>query len=118
MTRDDLKEGMIIEERDGGRYRIKNNKTLFLNNEEVYGTLDDYNDALADSEGYSKLDVVKVYDARGFLLWDREMGEKEKETIMEAKENPIKFIKNYFGVELTQWQEECLTKMLNEYKGE
>ena len=47
MKREDLKEGMIIEERDGGKYYIgKNDKIYELNSDKWWSNIFDYNENL------------------------------------------------------------------------
>ena len=62
MTRDDLKEGMIIEERDGGRYVVKSGTVYSLDKGLLYGYLNDYAEDLIDGNGDSWGDIVRVYD--------------------------------------------------------
>lgn len=72
MTRDDLKEGMIIEERDGNTYEIlEDGKVIWFNDKcSFWCNVDDYKHDLTDSYN-SDWDIVKVYDKDMNLLWDR-----------------------------------------------
>ena len=115
MTRDDLKEGMIIEERDGGRYVVKSGAVYFLDKGLLYGYLNDYAEDLTDGNGGSWGDIVRVYDKNDNLLWDRYVEERKiAEMIVEHRGNPVQFIKDYLGIELTWYQEMMLKKILNE----
>ena len=118
MTRDDLKDGMIIEERDGGRYVVKSGTVCFLDGGLLYGYLNDYTEDLMDGDGSSWGDIVRVYDKDNNLIWDRYVEERKMaEMIVEHRRNPVQFIKDYLGIELTSYQETMLKKILNEREG-
>ena len=68
MTRADLKDGMIIEERDGGRYVLSDG--ILYDENKGWSCVFAYNEDLTSYN--EENDIVKVYDARGLLLWDRE----------------------------------------------
>ena len=74
MKKKDLRNGMVLEERCGDRYEIFDEIKLRSKENDgglYYCTLYDYNDNLTDKQGCEILDIVKVYDGRGLLLWDR-----------------------------------------------
>ena len=123
MTRDDLKDGMIIEERDGEKYIIDSQgKLRYKNGRGVYCYVDDYNYDLTYTGKNKKEnmytewgDIVRVYDKNDNLLWDRYVEERKiAEMIVEHRGNPVQFIKDYLGIELTLYQEMMLKKILNE----
>ena len=122
MTRDDLKEGMIIEERDGKKYIIDSQGKLRHKNGGIYCYVDDYNYDLTYTGKNKKKnmytgwgDIVRVYDKDDNLLWDRYVEERKiAEMIVEHRGNPIEFIKDYLGIKLTNYQEMMLKKILNE----
>lgn len=119
MTRDDLKEGMIIEERDGNKYFIREFGIVstFDKPTGIYTYVSDYNYDLTYicSSGSDWGDIVRVYDKNDNLLWDRYVEERKiAEMIVEHRGNPIEFIKDYLGIKLTNYQEMMLKKILNE----
>ena len=120
MTRDDLKEGMIIEERSGEIYRVgANEDVLFLTNNNIWCEIKDYKYDLTDNSDM-EYDIIKVYDGNMNLLWDREQGNIDidikmfENTIKKYRVNPVQFIKDYLGIKLTSYQEMMLKKILNE----
>lgn len=91
----DLKNGMIIEHRDGDKYMVIDDRLV---QEEGFFPLSDYNDDLTDNK-YKKYDIVKVYKPitdRIFdtydlfstdnldLIWERE--EVKEMTVAEIEE--------------------------------
>ena len=126
MTRDDLKEGMFIEERDGVKYLISSNKKVVYvdNPNSVYTFVQYYNHDLTYANTNSTYtgwgDIVRVYDENMNLLWDRErdnidIDTKELEKIIKKyRDNPIEYMKDYLGIKLTWYQEMMLKKILNE----
>lgn len=120
MTRDDLKEGMIIEERDGDTYEIlADRKVVYLDDKcSFWCYLDNYEKDLTDSYNCD-WDIVKVYDKDMNLLWDRngtEVAEMSQEKIKQYKayyeKNPIQFIEDFLEIKLTVLQKSVLSKVI------
>ena len=121
MTRDDLKEGMIIEERDGEKYFIRESGIVSTFNRptDIYTYVSAYTYDLAshpdNRQGYCWGDIVRVYDKDMNLLWDRYVEERRMaEMIVKYRGNLVQFMKDYLGIKLTRYQEMMLKKILNE----
>lgn len=81
MTKKDLKNGMVVETREGERYLVHNNR-IIRNDSYLY--VNNYNEKLIDKDGDSQYDIMKVYksdalhlnnifsDSRLELIWSRE----------------------------------------------
>ena len=129
MKREDLKEGMIIEERDGGKYYIgKNDKIYELNSDKWWSNIFDYNENLTYGN-YDNCwgDIVKIYDENMNLLWERgddikqevELTNEQLKLYKSCYENyPIQFMETYLGIKLTFWQKSILNKVINELDDE
>lgn len=133
MKREDLKEGMIIEERDGIKYLISSDKKVVHvdNPNRVYTFVQSYNHDLTYANTYSTYtgwgDIVKVYDENMNLLWERDDVNKDEEEFTNERlklckdyyeTSPIKFMEDYLGIKLTFWQKSMLNKVINELDNE
>ena len=130
MKREDLKEGMIIEERDGGKYYIgKNDKIYELNSDKWWSNIFDYNENLT----YGNCDncwgdIVKIYDENMKLLWERGDDNTTDETMLTTyissddidyyKEHLIEFVEDRLGITLDTWQKSILNKVIDKIDNE
>ena len=130
MKREDLKEGMIIEERDGGKYyKGKNDKIYELNSDKWWSNIFDYNENLT----YGNCDncwgdIVKIYDENMKLLWERGDDNTTDETMLTTyissddidyyKEHLIEFVEDRLGITLDTWQKSILNKVIDKIDNE
>ena len=130
MKRDDLKEGMVIQESDGELYRIGKDGVIYeLDSDSWWTSVYDYNEDLTYGDIHNDWgNIVKVYDARGLLLWVREGYIEDNDTtndsmltdynLSELKDyyetSPVKFMEDYLGIKLTFWQKTMLSKVIDE----
>ena len=108
MTKSDLKNGMVVELRNGKRFLIVNDlgigKDSCINLDGFFG----YDENLYDISGDSTFDITKIYKTEGFtfknlfdngklsLIWERE----EQTKLSELDKNDIK-------IGLKKIREEC-----------
>ena len=129
MKRDDLKEGMIIQESDRELYRIGKDGVIYeLDSDSWWTSVYDYNEDLTYGDIHNDWgDIVKVYDKNMNLLWERDKINKEEvEFTNEQLElykdyyetSPIKFMEDYLGIKLTFWQKSVLSKVIDKIDNE
>ena len=116
MTKSDLKNGMVVELRDGTRFLVVNDlgigKDSCINLDGLLG----YDENLNDVSGYSTFDITKIYKTVGHtfktlfdneslsLIWGREEKEEKEELKVGDK---VKVINNgYCFDEYYDWVEE------------
>lgn len=116
MTKSDLKNGMVVELRNGKRFLIVNNfgigKDSCINLDGLLG----YDENLNDVSGYSTFDITKIYKTVGktfktlfdneslSLIWEREEKEEREEIKVGDK---VKVINNgYCFDEYYSWVKE------------
>ena len=97
MRKQDLKDGMVVENREGERFIVMNNGTCFSGIKGYY-TVDNLTDELTHPK-YDTLSIYKVFKGRtsylesilkypGSLIWEREP---------EAKEYTVSQLENMLG---------------------
>ena len=70
MKKSELKQGMVVELRDGDRYLIRDREgEIVLSNHDGWLYLEDYSENLTDKT-CSELDIMKVYTTKAYVLDD------------------------------------------------
>ena len=116
MTKSDLKNGMVVELRNGKRFLIVNDKGIGKDSCITLNGFMGYDKNLYDVSGYSEFDVTKIYKTVGktfktlfdneslSLIWEREEKEEREEIKVGDK---VKVINNgYCFDEYYDWVEE------------
>lgn len=68
MKKSELKQGMVVELRDGVRYLVRDREgEIVLSNHDGWLYLEEYSENLTDKT-YSELDVMKVYTTKAYVL--------------------------------------------------
>ena len=88
-TKADLKTGMVVEIRGGGRYLVIGNRMV---NEDDHLLLGDYREDLTDGDDMTDFDIVKVYEINSDYLYDIEdvLLHSSLNLIWERKEEVVK----------------------------
>ena len=109
MTKSDLKNGMVVELRNGKRFLIVNDRGCGENSSITLNRFMGYDENLNDIMRYSEFDIIKIYKTEGntfktlfdnerlSLIWEREeqpkLSEKDKNKIVKGFKAAQKYCK-------------------------
>ena len=84
-TKSDLKDGMVVENREGNRYIVLNGAFM---RHHGFCAFKYFNDDLTETLDHKNLDIMKVYEASSPLSLDDYMGDRNLTLIWEREEKP------------------------------
>lgn len=68
MKKSELKQGMVVELRDGDRYLVRDREgEIVLSDHDGWLRLEEYSEDLKD-DNYDELDIIKVYTTKAYML--------------------------------------------------
>ena len=86
MNKKDLKDGMIVEDREGCRYIVLENRIV---GKKSWNDLHEYKDDLIEKNGFEELDIVKIYKSINLLKVKSIFKDKNLELIWERFEEKL-----------------------------